>query len=142
MADLQTVTAQDLLQVMMLLIRSFSANMRQGEGSLEPAQAGILMRLGIGACTLSELAQHQAVKLPTVSRSVSVLVKAGLIRRWTPEDNRRITMLELTPEGRRKQLASRKKAETHVRKLLAPLSETERLQVDAALNTLIRTITQ
>lgn len=134
-------TAQSLLTVTMLLMRSFSAEMRSGDEGLEPAQLGILMRLGFGICTMSELAEHQSVRLPTISRSVSNLVKAGLVKRWTPEDNRRTTLLDLTPQGRRKMTNYKKKAELHVSGILAPLTDAERKRVDAALKTLIKAMT-
>jgi DNA-binding MarR family transcriptional regulator len=134
-------TAQSLLTVTMLLMRSFSAKMRSGNEGLEPAQLGILMRLGFGVCTMSELAEHQSVRLPTVSRSVANLVKAGLVKRWTPEDNRRTTLLDLTPQGRKKMTSFKKKAELHVSGILAPLTEAERKQVDTALKILIKAMT-
>jgi DNA-binding MarR family transcriptional regulator len=141
MIDPSIQTAQALLTVTMLLMRSFSAKMRSGNEGLEPAQVGILMRIGCGVCTMSELAEYQSVRLPTVSRSVANLVKAGLVKRWTPEDNRRITLLDLTPQGRRKMTNFKKKAELHVSGVLAPLTEAERKQVDAALKTLIKAMT-
>ena len=132
-------TAQALLQVTMLLMRSFSANMRRGgEEGLEPAQVGILMHIGMQVCTLSELAQHLSVRLPTVSRSVSVLVNAGLIKRWTPEDNRRISLLDLTIAGRKKLTSFKNLADQHVVSILAPLTSVERTQVDVALKNLIK----
>jgi len=134
-------TAQSLLTVTTLLMRSFSATMRRGTEGLEPAQVGILMRLGFGVCTVSELAEHQNVRLPTISRSVSNLVKAGLVKRWIPEDNRRITMLDLTPDGRRKMTNLKKMAEKHVSDILSPLTGPERTRVDAALNILIKVMT-
>ena len=132
-------TAQALLQVTMLLMRSFSANMRRGsEEGLEPAQVGILMHIGMQVCTLSELAQHLSVRLPTVSRSVSVLVNAGLFKRWTPEDNRRISLLDLTIAGRKKLTSFKNLADQHVVSILAPLTSVERTQVDVALKNLIK----
>ncbi|MFN0001417.1 MAG: MarR family winged helix-turn-helix transcriptional regulator [Pseudohongiellaceae bacterium] len=136
-------TAQALLQVTMLLMRSFSANMRRGgEEGLEPAQVGILMHIGMQVCTLSELAQHLSVRLPTVSRSVSVLVNAGLIKRWTPEDNRRISLLDLTIAGRKKLTSFKNLADQHVVSILAPLTSVERTQVDVALKNLIKVMKQ
>ena len=36
---------------------------------------GILMRISAGPCTMSELARFQAVSLPTISKSVDMLVR-------------------------------------------------------------------
>ena len=42
---------------------------------------GSLMRIGAGPCTMSDLARHQAVSLPTISRSVDMLVRRGWVER-------------------------------------------------------------
>ena len=94
-------TARDLLKVTMLLMRRLGARMRQGEKRIEPAQIGILMRLSEKPLTLSELAAHQVVRLPTMSKSVGLLVERGWVSRTIPADNRRQTIVALTAEGRR-----------------------------------------
>src|SRR5512138_891493 len=95
-------TARDLLKVTMLLMRRLGARMRQAEKQrIEPAQIGILMRLSEKPLTLSELAAHQVVRLPTMSKSVGVLVERGWLSRTIPPDNRRQTIVALTAEGRR-----------------------------------------
>src|SRR5262245_19141061 len=94
-------TARELLAVTTLLMRSFTARMRQGEQRVEPAHIGILARLSAGPCSLTELAQHQAVRLPTMSKSIALLVKRGWVDRTTPSDNRRQTMVALTAGWRR-----------------------------------------
>lgn len=81
-------------------MKQLTAAMRQSDPSVDPAQGGILARLSEGPCRISDLAQHQCVQLPTISRSVSRLVERGLVERWVPEENRRITMVRLTADGR------------------------------------------
>ena len=129
-------TAELLLQVTMLIMRSFSARMRQRKGGLEPSQLGILMRAGSGPCTISELAAHHAVCVPTISKSVSVLVDAGLVSRRTPKENRRTILIELTAAGRRKVKAMKQEADRHVARMLSSLTEAERRQINAALKLL------
>jgi DNA-binding MarR family transcriptional regulator len=144
-----TETARALLEVTTLLMRSFSARMRQrvsrgrfGDNRLEPAHIGILAKTSTGDCSLSELAQHQSVRLPTMSRSVALLVERGWLERWTPEDNRRQTMVRLTTEGRRVFGWMKKDAEKHVAQMLARLTSAERARVDAGLAILIDTLNQ
>jgi DNA-binding MarR family transcriptional regulator len=132
--------ARQLLQVMNLLMRGFSARMRQGEGHVQPAQIGILARLEGGACTLSELAQHQVVRLPTMSRSIDLLVRRGWVERSTPPENRRVTRVSLAPAGRKVLAAIKSDAEAHVARDLSALSATERAQVAAALAVLVRAL--
>jgi DNA-binding MarR family transcriptional regulator len=147
MAALPTKTASALLEVTTLLMRSFSARMRQGEARtghgearLEPAHIGILARASMSSCSLSELAQHQSVRLPTMSRSVSLLVERGWLERWVPQNNRRQAMVQLTPEGRRVFARIKRDAETHVARMLAKLTASERSRVDAGLKILIETL--
>jgi DNA-binding MarR family transcriptional regulator len=133
-------TAQALLEVTTLLMRSFAARMRQGEQRLEPAHIGILAKVSLGSCTLTELAQHQSVRLPTMSKSVALLVERGWLERMTPPDNRRLTMVSLTAEGRRVLAAMKRDAEQHVARMLAPLGGAERKRVEQGLETLIRVL--
>jgi DNA-binding MarR family transcriptional regulator len=130
-------TARDLLEVTSLLMRSFAARMRQGERRVEPAHIGILAKTSIAPCSLTELAQHQAVRLPTMSKSVGLLVDRGWLERWTPEDNRRQIMVRLTPEGRRTFAWMKRDAERHIARMLANLSAEQRVQVDAGLKILL-----
>jgi DNA-binding MarR family transcriptional regulator len=130
-------TARDLLKVTMLLMRRLGARMRQGEKRIEPAQIGILMRLNLGSCSLSELAAHQVVRLPTMSKSVGLLVARGWVNRSIPEDNRRQTMVDLTAEGRRVLAKMHRRAERHVTEILHSLTAGERKRVQGGLAILI-----
>jgi DNA-binding MarR family transcriptional regulator len=117
----KSMQRRDLLKVTMLLMRRLGARMRQGEDRIEPAQIGILMRLSEGPHSLTELAGHQAVRLPTMSKSVGLLVARGWVSRTIPEANRRQTMVALTAEGRRVLEKMGRHAERQVAELLEPL---------------------
>lgn len=120
----------------MLLMRSLAAHMRRGEERLAPAHVGMLARIAEGPCSISELAEHQAVRLPTISRSVSLLVERGLVERWTPSENRRQVLVRLTADGRRALTALKRDAERATAAVLVRMSERERAQVRAALEIL------
>jgi DNA-binding MarR family transcriptional regulator len=144
MASPPTDTARAVLEVTTLLMRSFAARMRQrvdrsqfGNSRLEPSQIGILARTSERDCSLSELAQHQSVRLPTMSRSVALLVERGWLERWIPESNRRQTMVRLTPEGRRVFAWMKRDAEKHVARMLAGLTPRQRTKANAGLKVLI-----
>lgn len=140
MTSTRNDTARQLLQVTMMLMRSLSSRMRQGEQGLTPAHVGILARVSEAPCTLSELARHQCVRLPTMSRSVSMLVEKGLVLRSIPEQNRRQTMVSLTDKGKQSLAAMKKRAQRHVAAVLAPLNASERNQVHTGLAILARTL--
>jgi DNA-binding MarR family transcriptional regulator len=133
-------TARELLEVTTLLMRSFAARMRQGDHRLEPAHIGILAKVNLGACSLTELAQYQSVRLPTMSKSVSLLVERGWLCRSIPEDNRRQAIVTLTAKGRRVFAGMRRDAEKHVTRLLAELDRADRPKVDKGLAILIRVL--
>ena len=131
-------TARDLLKVTMLLMRQLGARMRQSEKRIEPPQVGILMRLSEKPMTLTELATHQVVRLPTMSKSVGLLVERGWVSRTVPADNRRQTIVALTAEGRRVLEKMGRHAERHVTELLTALNSAERRRIQAGLEILIR----
>ena len=131
-------TARDLLKVTMLLMRQLGARMRQSEKRIEPPQVGILMRLSEKPMTLTELATHQVVRLPTMSKSVGLLVERGWLSRTIPPDNRRQTIVSITAEGRRVLDKMGRHAERHVTELLSSLTAAERRRIQGGLEILIR----
>jgi DNA-binding MarR family transcriptional regulator len=131
-------TARDLLKVTMLLMRRLGARMRQGEKRIEPAQIGILMHLADKPFTLTELAAHQVVRLPTMSKSVGLLVERGWVSRTILADNRRQTIVALMPEGRRVLEKMGRHAERQVTELLSSLTAAERQRIQGGLEILIR----
>jgi DNA-binding MarR family transcriptional regulator len=124
----------------MQLMKRLAAHMRQSNRQLGPVHAGMLVKIGEEPCTISELARHQCVQLPTISRSVSVLVDRGLVERWIPENNRRTTMVRLTSRGRRVVNEMMHDAYTHTESLLDSLSETDKRKVREALTLLSEAI--
>lgn len=124
----------------MLLMRSLSSSMRQGEQGLAPPHVGILIRVSEGPCSMTELARHQCVKLPTMSRSVSLLVEKGLVQRIVPAQNRRQTMVKLTHAGKQALAKMKGQAQQHVAAVLAPLDDSECKKVHAGLEILARVL--
>jgi DNA-binding MarR family transcriptional regulator len=132
--------AQELLQVVMLVMRELAADMRRSPRAVAPAQMGTLMRIAASPCTMSELARSQTVSLPTISKSVDMLVRRGWLERWVDTSDRRQTMVRLTPKGRRVLADVKARSERHVTASLAPLSAAERAQLMAALKVLTRVL--
>ncbi len=128
--------ARELLHVVMLVMRTVSAEMRRSRRPLAPTQMGSLMRIAAGPCTMSELARHQAVSLPTMSKSADMLVRRGWVERGADKRDRRQSMVRLTPRGRRVLADIQQRAERHVAETLAPLAAAERTQLIAALRLL------
>lgn len=128
--------ARELLHVVMLVMRSVAADMRRSRNAVAPAQMGTLMRIAAAPCTISELARSQAVSLPTISKSVDMLVRRGWLDRWVHSRDRRQAMVRMTPKGRRVLADVRKRTERHVTERLAPMSPDDRARLVAALKPL------
>ena len=138
MASRTDETAQELLSVTMMLMRSLSSSVRECERGLSPTHVGIMSRVSEGACTITELARYQSVRLPTMSRSVSLLVERGLVKRTVSATNRRETMVSLTNEGKRVLSRMKRHARRHVAQVLKPLNATECAKVHTGLRILGR----
>src|SRR5262249_62301290 len=104
------------------------------------AQMGSRMRIAAGAWTMSELARYQAGSLPTISKSVDMLVRRGWVERWVDKQDRRQTMARLTPSGRRMLAHIKERTERQVAQTLAPLTAAELTELVAALNVLARVL--
>ena len=139
-ANPEAELAELLLGVSMLLMKRLAAHMRNSDQHLEPSHAGLLAKIGEGECKMSDLAEHQCVQLPTISRSVNVMVERGLVERRIPESNRRTTMVSLTRKGRTALNKLMRDARSHTEELLADLSDREKQSVRAGLSVLSQTL--
>jgi DNA-binding MarR family transcriptional regulator len=127
----------------MLLMRSVSAHLRQtSRQPLAPAQLGSLLKISAGPCTLSELARHQSVSPPTVSRSVDMLVRRGWVERTVDESDRRQTLLGLTDQGRQVLADVKACAEQHIAAKISTLNASDRGELAAAAALLARVFTE
>ena len=114
----------------MLLMRGVAAELRRtAEKPLAPGQMSTLMKIADGPCTLSRLAKHQAVSLPTVSRSVDMLVRRGLVERCIDKTDRRQTLVRLTHDGRDALADVGRRAEAYIQRKLEPLTSDDRQQM-------------
>ena len=128
--------ARDLLHVAMQMMRSLAKEMRRSPKALAPAQMASLMRLSSGPAAMSELARHLAVSVPTVSKSIDVLVDRGWVERWIDPSDRRQTIVRLTADGRSVATEMKRQSQRHVANLLASLTEAQRMQLMTTLDAL------
>lgn len=135
-----TTPAQHLLHVVMLVMRTVAAEMRRVRAPIAPAQFGLLMRMSFGPCSMSELARHQEVSLPTVSKSVDMLVRRGWVERWPSSSDRRQTMVRLSTRGRRVLADVARHAERHVSRTLSRLSAEQRTELVEVMTLLTKVL--
>jgi DNA-binding MarR family transcriptional regulator len=128
--------AHELLHVTMRLMRGVATEMRRAPQSLEPGQMATLMRLSLMPAAMGELAKHLGVSVPTVSKSIDVLVERGWVERWIDPSDRRQTIVRLTPAGRGVAAGMKKQSERYVASLLKPLKGQDRTRILAMLDVL------
>lgn len=86
---------------------------------------------------MTTLAERILISRPTASRVVDRLVRKGWIRRWQDDRDRRVVLLELTAEGRRRQArAGRVHVDGIARLVEAPLAGQDVDALTAALQAL------
>jgi len=91
--------ARRLLQVLLPLGKSVTAELRHTGQLMAPGHYQTMGTLYLRAVNLSELAEFQGVSLPTMSNTVTSLEQQGWVRRHRSEIDRRVVMVELTPDG-------------------------------------------
>jgi len=120
-------TADKLHSAAIHLLRRL--RVRDRESGIGPAQLSALSVLVFGGPrSLGELAEAEQVRPPTMSRIVSGLERAGLIKRHATKDGRRVR-LAATAKGTKILWEGRKRRVESLANVLASLSETEALRL-------------
>jgi len=130
--------ARHVLEVMPLVVRTLRATMRQHRGAhLSVPQFRSLGYLSreTGA-SLSAVAEHVGLTLPSMSKMIDGLVARRLVDRAISTRDRRQVTLALSPLGRATLRDTRARAQAHVAEMLGALSETERGTVIRAMEAL------
>lgn len=91
--------AMQILSVLPPVMQLITAALRDANYKMSPTQLGVMAALTESACNLSELAEGMAVSLPTMSAAVSKMTQQGWVRRSRSPHDRRMLILEITPEG-------------------------------------------
>ena len=108
---------------------------RQAEGlaSLSDTQLAALAVLDRhAAMTPGELAEHEKVQPPSMTRVISALVELQLVRREPHPSDRRQVVLTATDTGRDLVIRARRRREAWLAQRLRELSPTERATLRAA----------
>jgi DNA-binding MarR family transcriptional regulator len=117
--------ARQVLEVIPLVMRTLALELRRTRYTLAPVHFRLLVILAERPHNLTELAEKQAVSLPTMSNSVTTLVERGWVKRVRPAHDRRMVLVELTPAGRGVLNEILRPVEAQVTQLLASLSPAE-----------------
>lgn len=132
----RTIAVQ-ICDLMPQIERAVSSVLRHSRQNLTPSHLVILTALARGPFTLSGLSEVSAVSPPTMSNSVTILVKRGWIKRRQSTDDRRFVEVELTSKGWKTLVDIRKQVELFLTTQLAPLPPKRRQDLKIALKTLL-----
>ena len=95
----KTETAEQVIDTIPLVMRIVTAEIWRANSPLVPAQLAALDVLSHQSCNLSELAELNAVSLPTMSGTISKMVQHGYVQRTRSQRDRRQIILEITIKG-------------------------------------------
>ncbi len=117
--------AREILRIVPMAMRIIASELRRSEHQLGPPHLRLLGMLEHCPCNLSELAEQQLVSSPTMSNTVSTLEERGWVKRARAPHDRRVVLVELTPEGHNVLAAVHEQTESRLAALLASLSQEE-----------------
>jgi DNA-binding MarR family transcriptional regulator len=130
--------AREVLEVVPLVMRAVRAEMRRHRGpglSVPHFRALAFLGQNQGA-SLSAVAEHVGVRLPSASTLVAGLVERGLVHRAPSSRDRRQVTLALTARGRSTLEAARQAALRRLAACLEPLPARDRDTVVRGLEAL------
>jgi DNA-binding MarR family transcriptional regulator len=92
--------ARCVVEVIPRVMRTLAQEFRSTGYLPAPVHCGLLVSLAERPYNLTELAEKHAVSLPTMSNSINALVERGWVSRSRDTEDRRMVVVELTPNGR------------------------------------------
>lgn len=138
-----TTTATDEAQLaprLRLALMRLSRHLRsQADGDLSPSLVSALSCIERYApVTLGRLAELEHVKPPSITRMVTALEAAGLVRRETDPADRRVARLQVTASGARRLQAIRTRKTAYLAQRLRRLGDDDLAALSRALPVLER----
>ncbi len=129
-----------VMETVPLVMRAIRAEMRSHRSpDLSVPQFRALRYVSRHAgASLSDVAEHLGLTLPSTSKLVNRLVERGLLTRANAPDDRRRMVLEITPDGQTVLNAAAQATHARLMEQLAALSAEERTAVLAAMRSLLR----
>jgi DNA-binding MarR family transcriptional regulator len=91
--------ARRTLDIIPLIMRVMSAQMRQTHHGVQPGHLALLGILRYRPHTLSDLADRLSVSPPTMSNTINALEERGWVQRRRSDDDRRVVWISITETG-------------------------------------------
>lgn len=128
--------AQQVVEIVPAIMRILSAELRHTKSPLVAPQIGVLTALAQGPRNVSELAELQVVSLPTMSNTINTMVQQGWVHRSPSEHDRRMVLIEITPQGQVVLAEIGRLIILKIAELLTPLTDIDCTTLSAGLGVL------
>lgn len=138
---ISTCHTDDLLYLLMHLNKHIATRFERCAG-VSPNRLELLCKLTGGQISQSDLQKAVSIDPAAVTRHVQQLEAEGILLRTRCEDDNRITLVQLTEEGKSKVALFKAQKERFLEELQADLTESERLGFIQALRKLNSQIQQ
>jgi DNA-binding MarR family transcriptional regulator len=116
---------------------------QQDQSGLTPSQTAALATINReGPLTLGQLAQHEQLAPPTITKIVAALEAAGYVIRRVGATDRRVSQVEISPSGRRQLDANRSRRTAWLAGRFRDLDTDEYERLAAALDVLEKLATR
>jgi DNA-binding MarR family transcriptional regulator len=127
--------AAELTSRLRMVVARLSRRLRQeaNEGATPSQLAALATVERHGPITLGDLAGHERVRPPTMTRIVAGLEETGLVRREIDPGDRRVARVTITPDGARLLARSRTRKDAFLAALLDHLEPDELAVVERAV---------
>lgn len=136
---MRTISTTDLAHRLRPVVTRLARRMRQVGAELSPTQGAALATIDChGPLTPSELAARERIQRPTATRVLARLEDAGLVERTPDPDDRRSSLVSITPEGRALLAAVRDRKDLYLAQQLDRLSPEDVAALDRAAGILER----
>ena len=129
--------ARKFWEVFPTVLRTIFAEARRGNNNLSTSHFRILHVLSAKDCSISQLAQHQDVTLPSMSETVQTLVERGWLERSNSAVDRRVMQVRLTRKGQQVLANEHKRLVGLMANKLSRLSSSEVTRVEQGLALLL-----
>lgn len=132
MATLETATRTDTglasqLRVSVMRLARRLRNERESGNELSTTQISVLgVLIRHGEQTVGQLAAHERVQPPSMTRTVNALAEAGYVVRRSSETDGRAVLVDLSERGRETLLADRRRRDAWLARELKALTPEER----------------
>lgn len=134
----ETVARTDagLASELRLSVVRLARRLRSERDPANPLSVGSMSVLGVlirnGESTIGQLAAHERVRPPSMTRTVNALVADGYVVRRPSDSDGRVTLIELSEKGRQTLYADRRQREAFLARQLADLTPAERALIRQA----------